>query len=133
MEKQSRYLGCYFTNIPDQKSIIDPIINYAIFKNNFLTVHQKLSFLINKHSSIPFSTKIRFIHTFSEPHTALFAQTIPHFQTKIWQINILFFKFIAKFLALDIPPNLNYTLSKFTGLIPPKWKWISKKLMFFSI
>jgi len=130
-KKQIHYLGSHFTNLSNQNSIIDPEINYAIFKAKFLNTHNKLASLFAKLHNLNFDTKLRFIHTFSEPHTSLFAQILPNFHTKTWQLKILYFKYIAQFLDLPISPILSATLSKFTGLITPKWRWIQNKLNFF--
>ncbi len=131
IRKQVRYLGCWFTNLPDQQSILDSDYNFAIFKARYISKHQLFTSISNKYNLISHHTRIRLFKAFSLPYSILFSQVLPMFHQHCWKINTIHFAYISQFLQLKVSPKEYYLLSLFLRYMSPQWRWIKSKLNWF--
>jgi len=128
--KQAKYLGCMLTNLPNQNTIIEPHLNYSIFKAKYRARHNELLTLSNKYSQLHLKTKLNLVKAFCLPYSNLFPQIIPFIYRHNWEIRNIHMNHVNLFLNFNINSKNHCLSEKFLEYLNPKWRWVIAKLNF---
>jgi len=117
-QKQTKYLGCQLTNLPNQNTII-PYFNYAIFRGKYRAKHAGLLALSYKYQNISLPTKLNLVKTFALPYSNLFAQIIPLIHRHHWELRIIHMTHVSLFLDFNTNSK-NHCITILSRILKPQ-------------